>query len=404
MIEGNVGPEPAALRWSAKTNAQVTVRVEEEQSKDVEMIHPKEAIGWAVFLGDSAPVPVVAEFRGSPLKGVAPLDVSFTNLTTGPATSYAWDFGDGGMSAERSPTYRYMAPGDYTVTLTATGANGSHTATKVAYVKVEAATGQPTELVIESGEIEVGTAWQTVALTKVFRDPIVVANPPSSADGEPVLVRIDGVTPSGFRIRLQEWDYQDGVHTKERVSYLVVERGRHVLSNGAALEAGQVSASGGSVWDLKAFTSAFGKVPVVLTSIASNQDPRAVTMRLRRVATASFALRLMQQESIQNGHRAETVNFIAWEPSTGTVGGLRYKVGWAASPVDHLPFVLRFGVTYDRAPMFLAMIEGNVGPEPAALRWSAKTNAQVTVRVEEEQSSDAEMIHPKESIGWAVFR
>jgi PKD repeat protein len=350
-----------------------------------------------------APVPLAADFRANVVTGVAPLDVSFTNLTTGAATSYAWTFGDGGTSTLQTPTHRYTVPGTYRVSLTATGAAGSHTATKDAYIRVDAPTGQPS-LVIESGEVTVGTAWQTVALTKTFRDPIVVANPPSSADAAPVLVRIDGVTPTSFRIRLQEWDYQDGVHAAEQVSYLVAERGRHVLATGAALEAGQMSATGGSVWDLKGFASAFTKVPVVLASVASNRDTRAVTMRLRQVAKTGFSLRLQQHETAPNGHRAETVNFIAWEPSTGTVGGVSYKVGRTAAAVNQAPYVLPFGVTYGQAPMFLATIQGYVGAEPAALRWIAKTASQVTIRVEEEQSKDTETTHPNESIGWAVFR
>jgi hypothetical protein len=48
-IQGYVGAEPAALRWIAKTASQVTIRVEEEQSKDTETTHPNESIGWAVF-------------------------------------------------------------------------------------------------------------------------------------------------------------------------------------------------------------------------------------------------------------------------------------------------------------------------------------------------------------------
>ncbi len=54
--------------------------------------------------------------------------VTFNN-TTANADSYAWDFGDGGMSAEESPTHTYAMDGAYTVTLTATNADGSSTAT-----------------------------------------------------------------------------------------------------------------------------------------------------------------------------------------------------------------------------------------------------------------------------------
>jgi PKD repeat protein len=52
--------------------------------------------------------------------------VRFENLSRR-ATSYAWDFGDGGTSTEAEPTHTFPGPGTYTVTLTAMNANGSTT-------------------------------------------------------------------------------------------------------------------------------------------------------------------------------------------------------------------------------------------------------------------------------------
>jgi PKD repeat protein len=46
------------------------------------------------------------------------LEYSFTNTSTN-ATSYEWDFGDGNMSTEESPTHVYATPDEYTITLTA---------------------------------------------------------------------------------------------------------------------------------------------------------------------------------------------------------------------------------------------------------------------------------------------
>lgn len=50
------------------------------------------------------------------------LEYTFTNSSSG-ATSFAWDFGDGNMSTEESPTHVYATHGIYTVTLTATNDN-----------------------------------------------------------------------------------------------------------------------------------------------------------------------------------------------------------------------------------------------------------------------------------------
>lgn len=50
--------------------------------------------------------------------------VTFNN-TSKNATSYMWDFGDGGSSSEENPVYTYAADGDYTVTLTAMDNSGN---------------------------------------------------------------------------------------------------------------------------------------------------------------------------------------------------------------------------------------------------------------------------------------
>lgn len=55
---------------------------------------------------------------------------TFNNTTSGGATSYAWNFGDGGTSSLENPTHTYAGDGTYTVTLTATNACGTSTSTE----------------------------------------------------------------------------------------------------------------------------------------------------------------------------------------------------------------------------------------------------------------------------------
>jgi PKD repeat protein len=78
----------------------------------------------------------VAAFTGSPTSGDVPLTVSFTDQSTGGATSWSWTFGDGGTSTAQNPTHEYTAVGTYTVTLTATNACGSDGETKTDYITV----------------------------------------------------------------------------------------------------------------------------------------------------------------------------------------------------------------------------------------------------------------------------
>ena len=54
----------------------------------------------------------------------APYNVQFTNTSTGSATSYKWNFGDGTYSTEMNPLHVYKHSGSFSVSLTAINANG----------------------------------------------------------------------------------------------------------------------------------------------------------------------------------------------------------------------------------------------------------------------------------------
>ena len=82
--------------------------------------------------------PPTANFSGTPTTICAGQTVSFTDLSTDGPTSWAWDFGDTGTSTAQSPTHVYSTAGIYTVTLTATNADGSDAHTEVNYITVNA--------------------------------------------------------------------------------------------------------------------------------------------------------------------------------------------------------------------------------------------------------------------------
>jgi Zn-dependent metalloprotease len=83
------------------------------------------------------PGPPVANFSAYPLSGGIPMTTTFTDLSQA-ASSWSWNFGDGGVSTLKNPTHTYTAIGTYTVTLTATNQFGSDTETKVNYITVTA--------------------------------------------------------------------------------------------------------------------------------------------------------------------------------------------------------------------------------------------------------------------------
>lgn len=80
---------------------------------------------------------LTAAFTAQPFAGNLPLEVSFTDLSYGTPTDWAWSFGDGVTSSEQNPTHTYAQGGSYTVTLTISNAFALDTQTEADYIIVE---------------------------------------------------------------------------------------------------------------------------------------------------------------------------------------------------------------------------------------------------------------------------
>lgn len=88
---------------------------------------------------EEEPGVITAKFDASPKSGEPPLAVEFTDQSEaeGGITSWAWEFGDGETSTAQNPTHTYEDLGEYTVSLTVSGPDGSDTETKAAYIEVK---------------------------------------------------------------------------------------------------------------------------------------------------------------------------------------------------------------------------------------------------------------------------
>jgi len=92
---------------------------------------------WVVV--DYTPPLPNANFTASPTSGCNPLDVTFTDASTGDPISWSWSFPGGNpstASGQGPHTVIYNSAGSYNVSLTATNAYGPDTETKTGYITV----------------------------------------------------------------------------------------------------------------------------------------------------------------------------------------------------------------------------------------------------------------------------
>jgi len=92
--------------------------------------------------------PPAAAFTGTPTAGAPPLTVTFTETSTNSPTTWNWSFGDGTWFnttnvAAKDPVHTYLTAGTYTVSLTASNADGPGTLTRAGYITVTAAPAPP---------------------------------------------------------------------------------------------------------------------------------------------------------------------------------------------------------------------------------------------------------------------
>jgi PKD repeat protein len=330
-------------------------------------------------------------------KGNVPLTVSFDGSQSfdpdGSIVMYSWDFGDGTTGSGEAIKHTYPNLGLYTVTLQVTDDKGeTSTATK----EIDCTLPLPN---IEMGEVTIDHEWVKVLFEHTFNEPVVVAGPPTFNGSHQVLVRVRNVDQEGFEIRLQEWDYLDGVHIQETFSYIVMEKGVFTLDNGTKIEAGNFT--GSSQFSKISLQQTYNLTPVILTQVKTENETDAVNGRVKKTNQSSFEYKLQEQETTSTSHGAETIGYIAWELGKGELSGLKYEAGFAKANSNWSN--LTFQTVFPDMPFFIAGMQTSNGGDTAAVRMQNMSKTAVKLNIEEEQSMDSEVGHTTEDVGYLAI-
>ena len=141
-------------------------------------------VEYADDSGGDAPV---SDFTATPLNGLAPLSVTFTDTSTNSPAAWSWESRPSGtddtwtaFSTDKNPTHTFAA-GVYDIRLTATNAGGSDTVTETRYISssagakrlatVQSGTVSGDLYVGAYGEFNAGTSYTTNIFNQTFALP-----------------------------------------------------------------------------------------------------------------------------------------------------------------------------------------------------------------------------------------
>jgi hypothetical protein len=228
----------------------------------------------------------------------------------------------------------------------------------------------PDDSIGEYGVVSgIGHDQSGVSLAGNYSNPVVLLSPVTGNDSGLGVARISSLTESGFDVRFQEWQYQDGIHAAEDVSYLVIESGHYMLDDGTSIEVGTFDLTGSNSLETIAFAETFTGTPAMFLAVQSDMGTNAVAVRAQNVTSMGFAAMLVEEEALLNDYTFERVGYVAI---------------YNASGASEIPLL---GGLVD-VTMTEATIQGDGG----------KTIAGTTLVLQEEQSMDDETTHGDEQL------
>lgn len=243
-----------------------------------------------------------------------------------------------------------------------------------------------------SGQLEIGTVtvgqnggeqWHSVTFSAAIPDARVVMGPLDSVGKHAAVMRVRNVTDSGFEFQIDEWDYLDGKHVAETVSWLAASAGDHMLASGQRIVVGRSLAADEA---LSRVALSHFDGGTVLAQVSSAAGREAVTTRISGVASDGFDLHLQEQEAADGLHAAETVDWIALEEHADGFAfvSLQLAQDWQtiAPPAPGLAL--------------LGGMQTEVETDTAALRYRLDAAGTISLQIQEEQSADKEILHRAE--------
>ncbi len=259
---------------------------------------------------------------------------------------------------------------------------------------------KPAVTIMEFGSVKTNHDAITVKLDYSFTNPIVLITMTSHNGTQVAVPRITEIDNNSFTFYTQEPSYLDARHDTETFSYVVVEKGSWILSDGTKIEAGilntnQLSKNG---FEDVSFNTDFAYKPAVLSQVQTHNGSDLVDTRQTGAGQDGFKLAMQEDEAGNTGsHKYEDLGWLAIERGSGKSNGHDFSAGSTSDSYDHNWKDIVFQDEFDELPQLIANISSHDGSDSSFVRVKNLDKKGAEIAIQEDQSKDSEVGHTTET-------
>jgi len=269
---------------------------------------------------------------------------------------------------------------------------------------------------LETGAVTLSTSIDNgvathIDLKNTYLDPVVLVFVTDSQDKEPLAARALDVTNNAFKLLVEKAD-GSALKGAVNISYLVVEKGRHVFANGLEMQAGLITTTNVHVHsnnqegaDSVIFTTAFSATPVVLHSLNSYNNSDFMESRVDSVTAAGFNVE-QEASGTGSGVNSEKIAWVAFNKGDGLLNGFAYEINaandGANDGITNTAHAVDFS-SFGQTPAVIAKGQTSNGGDGFWSKGDGLSANAISLYAEEDTVLRSEQSHMDETFGWAAF-
>ena len=274
-------------------------------------------------------------------------------------------------------------------------------------------TSSGSDIPIEYGRItNLNHDWQTIVLSSSFVDPVVITGDMSYRGPDASVTRVRahpddaGKITNRFQIKLVESSEHDGPHTTEIISYLVVESGSGMLTDGTSFSAGKTTLSAYESFVPVSIPNGQDN-PTVLTQLQTNANEQYLLTRTDAITGSSFSVMMEAEEGgMSTSPATEVVGWFAIESGFSSLDGSnKLEANIASTNVSSTHTDVAYGSSFSTPNALFVKIATYNDPDTGSARIVSEGATSFKVFVEEEQApnGDSEISHGNENVAYIVI-